>query len=161
MLNAKSKMFAIGDTKMHYVVFGKGKKTLLIIPGLSDGIQNVSHSAKALAFYYRKYTKKYTVYVCSRKNHLLNGYTTHDMARDIALFMNANDIQNAHIMGVSMGGMVAQHLAIDYPRYVDKLIIAVSSSKPNEVLNKAVTGWINMVKERRYEDFIINTVERT
>jgi len=161
MFGAKSKMFTIGDAEMQYVVFGKGKKPLFIIPGLGDGVQHVGKSANALAFFYRKYAKMYRVFVCSRKRKLPKGYTTRDMAGDIKLFMDAQHISNAHVMGGSMGGMIAQHLAADYPDDVEKLIVAVSSSKPNETSNKVIGDWIRMVEEGRYGDFTIDTMEKT
>ncbi|MTW87019.1 alpha/beta fold hydrolase [Virgibacillus dakarensis] len=146
---------------MNYVVFGKGEKPLIIIPGLGDGVQNVEKSSNALAYFYRKYAKMYRVFVCSRKNQLSKGYTTRDMAKDIKLFMDAQNITYAYVMGVSMGGMIVQHLAADYPDYVEKLIVAVSSSKPNQKSNQVISDWIRMVKEGRYGDFTIDTMEKT
>lgn len=55
MFSSKAETFAIGNTEMHYVVFGKGEVPLLIIPGLGDGVQNVGKSSKALAFFYSKW----------------------------------------------------------------------------------------------------------
>lgn len=161
MFGAKAKTFAIGNTEMSYVVFGKGEKPLFIIPGLGDGLQNVGKSRISLAFFYRKYAETYRVFVCSRKNQLSKGYTTRDMARDIALFMDAHNIKNAHVMGVSMGGMIVQHIAADYPEYVEKLIIAVSSSRPNQKSNEVIGDWISMVEEGRYGDLTVDTMEKT
>lgn len=161
MLGAKSRSFEIDNTNIHYVVLGNGKKSLIILPGLSDGIQNVRHAATMLAFYYRQYAKHYTVYVCSRKDYLPNGYTTRDMARDIVLFIDALHIRHVHIMGISMGGMIAQHLAVNYSDHVEKLIIAVSTSKPTQTLHSVVNRWIDMVQEGRYQDFIVDMMERT
>ena len=161
MSGAKSKTFILGNTDMSYVVFGKGGKTLLLIPGLGDGIKDVGEASNLLAFYYRKYAKMYKVFVCSRKNHLPKGYTTREMAQDIKLFMDDQNIKHAHVIGVSMGGMIAQHLAADYPEYVEKLIIAVSSSKPNQKSNKVIKSWIQMVEEGRFGELTIDTAEKT
>ena len=51
-------------------------------------------------------------------------YSTKMMADDTVGLMDLLGIEKAHIMGASMGGMIAQELAIDYPQRVMKLILA-------------------------------------
>jgi pimeloyl-ACP methyl ester carboxylesterase len=50
-------------------------------------------------------------------------YSTRMMADDTIGLMDHLSIQKAHILGVSMGGMIAQELAINYPERVAKLIL--------------------------------------
>lgn len=50
-------------------------------------------------------------------------YGISDMAKDVIGLMNALDIEKAHILGQSMGGMIAQELAIEVPSRVSKLIL--------------------------------------
>ena len=73
---------------MDYVTFGKGKKPLLIIPGLGDGLATVKGMAQMLALVYREFATSYQVYVFSRINELPENYTTRDMATDIAEAMD-------------------------------------------------------------------------
>ncbi len=53
-------------------------------------------------------------------------YTMDMLAGDTVNLLNALDIENAHIMGVSMGGLIAQQIAISYPEKVRSLIIVSS-----------------------------------
>ena len=53
------------------------------------------------------------------------------MAHDQARAMASLGLERAAIMGVSQGGMIAQYLAIDFPRLVDRLVIAFSAPKAN------------------------------
>jgi 3-oxoadipate enol-lactonase len=46
-----------------------------------------------------------------------------DMADDLARVMEHADIARAHIVGVSMGGMIAQHFAIHHPSRVEGLAL--------------------------------------
>lgn len=45
-------------------------------------------------------------------------YTLSDMARDATQLLTHLGIDRAHVVGVSMGGMVAQHLALEFPERV-------------------------------------------
>jgi len=55
-------------------------------------------------------------------------YTLHDMAQDTLAVMNALQIERAHIVGVSMGGMIAQVLAAAHPQRVLSLTSIMSTS---------------------------------
>lgn len=53
-------------------------------------------------------------------------YTTRQLADDAARLMKTLGIGRAHVMGVSMGGAIAQELAINHPERVDRLAIVCS-----------------------------------
>jgi pimeloyl-ACP methyl ester carboxylesterase len=55
-------------------------------------------------------------------------YTLGDMADDAVGLMDALGIEKAHIVGASMGGMIAQLIAADYPERVLSLTSIMSSS---------------------------------
>jgi pimeloyl-ACP methyl ester carboxylesterase len=46
-----------------------------------------------------------------------------DMAGDVVAVLDGAGIRRAHVMGASLGGMVAQELAIDHPERVDALVL--------------------------------------
>lgn len=98
---AKNGNIKIGNADMDYISFGRGQKSLVLIPGLGDGLKTVKGTAIAFALYYKKYAAKYKVYVFSRKNQLEEGYSTKKMARDQNEAMEKLGISDAYIMGVS------------------------------------------------------------
>ena len=55
-------------------------------------------------------------------------YKLLDMADDVIGLMDALGIQSAHLIGASMGGMIAQEIAINYPRRVRTLISIMSTT---------------------------------
>ena len=140
--NAKNGVLKQENTQMDYIRFGRGERVLVILPGLGDGLQTVKGTALFMAFMYRAFAKDFTVYAFSRKNDLPQGYTTRDMARDQAQAMELFGIEKADVFAVSMGGMIAQHLAADFPEKVNRLVLTVTSSRPNPILVESVEEWI-------------------
>ena len=55
-------------------------------------------------------------------------YDLRDMAADTAHLISALKLGPTHIVGISMGGMIAQILAANYPRQVASLSIMMSST---------------------------------
>lgn len=56
-----------------------------------------------------------------------NAYTIHDMAEDALAILDAIGVRQAHLFGVSMGGMIAQQITIDQPERVLSLTSIMSS----------------------------------
>lgn len=56
------------------------------------------------------------------------GYTISDMAADAAGLLDALGIADAHVVGMSMGGMIAQELAINHPQKVRSLCSVMSNT---------------------------------
>ncbi len=54
-------------------------------------------------------------------------YTLSDMALDIVSVLDTLQVEKAHILGISMGGMIAQQMALDHPQRVHSLISVMSS----------------------------------
>lgn len=146
---------------MNYVSFGSGEKTLIMLPGLSDGLSTVNGKAFILAVIYRIYAQKYKVYIFSRKNHLPKTYSTRQMAKDQAEAMKALGILKASVLGISQGGMIAQYLAIDYPDLIEKLILAVTSPQASETTQKVLGNWIDIAKKGNYKALMIDTAEKS
>lgn len=58
---------------------------------------------------------------------VLAPYTLHDMGKDVAGLIDALGLESAHIVGASMGGMIAQLLAADCPEKVRTLTLIMTS----------------------------------
>lgn len=167
--NAKGGRIHIEDTDMDYITFGQGDDVLVMIPGLGDGLTTVKGMALPLAYTYRMYAKDYRVYIFSRKNHLEKyaektvnkGYSTRDMAEDLAFGMQTLGITRAKVLGVSQGGMIAQYLAIDHPSFVDRLVLAVTLSRQNPTVQNAVADWLEFARQGDYKSLMIDIAEKS
>ena len=76
--------------RMDYIRFGSGPETLILLPGLGDGLRTVKGTALPMALMYRKFAKRYTVYAFSRRDGLQPGVSTRDMTRAIPLALTGN-----------------------------------------------------------------------
>lgn len=161
LFNAKNCNIQIGNTDMDYISFGKGNKPLIMLPGLGDGLKTAKGTALPFAAAYRQYGENHKVYVFSRKNQLEKDYTTRDMAKDQAVVMRKLGITDADIIGISQGGMIAQYMAIDYPDLVNKLVLAVTLSTQNKVIQQVVHHWIELAKSDDYKGIFIDTAEKS
>ena len=150
----------IGDTEMYYVSFGTGKKQLVVLPGLSDGLATVKGKAWLLSAPYKKHLDDFTVYMFSRKNKMPEGYSISDMADDQVTVMKKLGIEKAYICGVSQGGMIAQDIALNHPEVVEKLILAVTAPSANEVARDAVSGWMEMAERGDHISLMVDTAEK-
>lgn len=141
---------------MEYVTFGKGKKPLLIIPGLGDGLATVKGMAQMLALSYRSFATAYQVYVFSRINELSENYTTRDMATDIAEAMDVLGLKTVAVLGISQGGMLAQWLTADFPERVEKLILTVTTAKLNNLGRERITHWLELSQTGSYKELMFD-----
>ena len=146
--------------RMDCIRFGKGARVLLMLPGLGDGLRTVKGTALPMALLYRRFAKQYTVYAFSRREPLAAGMTTRDMAAEQAEAMALLGIDRADILGVSMGGMIAQWLAIDHPHRVGKLILTVTCAEQNPVLRESIREWVDLAKAGDHAGFMDSNLRR-
>ncbi len=66
-------------------------------------------------------------------------YTLTDMARDAVGLLDALGIGSAHVVGLSMGGMIAQEMAIEHPERVRSLCSIMSNTGDRRHGNMSLT----------------------
>jgi len=111
----------VGDIKIYYETHGKGPP-LVMIMGLSANkdwwhphlIEQFSKHFKTLIFDNRG---------AGRTDKPAMDYSIKMFADDTLGLMDALGIKKAHILGVSMGGVIGQEIALSYPQRVDKLVL--------------------------------------
>ena len=160
LYSAKNGTIPIGNTQMDYIRFGTGERVLVMLPGLGDSLRSVKGTALPMAFAYHAFAGDFTAYAFSRKNPLPEGYTTKEMAADQAAAMEQLGIKKADVLGVSMGGMIAQHLAISYPETVGRLILTVTSARANPILEASIEEWVSCAKRGDHTAFMDSNVRR-
>lgn len=101
---------------------------LLLIPGFGG-------HAGAFAPQYAAFSKRYDVIAidnrgAGRTSAPDEPYSMAQMAADAVALLDHLGIERAHVLGTSMGGMIAQEMAIACPERVDALVLACTRAKP-------------------------------
>src|SRR3984957_13357107 len=113
------------DAKIYWDEQGSGEP-LLLIEGLSYPSYMWHRTRPILAQTYR------TIAFDNRgvgQSDVPEGvYSIELMASDAAAVLDAAGVQSAHVFGVSMGGMIAQEFALQYPKRVRSLILGCTAA---------------------------------
>lgn len=110
----------VNGIRLHYRVHGKGEPLVLVAGWGTD--------LRAWVFQLLSFVRDFRVVVfdnrgVGRSDKPEGPYSIAQMAADVVGLMDHLDIPAAHVLGLSMGGMIAQELAITYPRRVMKLVL--------------------------------------
>ncbi len=71
----------------------------------------------------------------------LGSFTIQDMISDIVALWAHLEITKTHVLGISMGGMIAQILAVQYQEIVDRLILISTASAEQKISNLDAGPW--------------------
>ena len=117
----------VGDLDVNYQIQGTGEPLLLII-GLSFSLLDWGTAFPALL------AQHYKVILFDNRDAGETSQSTHpsytiaQMAEDAASLLMALGEPRASVFGVSMGGMIAQHFALNYPNQLNKLILGCTAA---------------------------------
>lgn len=113
------------DIEIYFEISGDGPPVLLIygLAGRGDGYR---HQIPALSEHFRVIT--FDNRGVGETDQPEEPWTIADMADDAVGLLDALGIERAHVFGVSMGGMIAQELALRHPGRVKKLALGCTHS---------------------------------
>ena len=125
MTDYRIETYTEDDLRMRYLCFGKGKKTLVIIPGIS--FRPLCDDPLSVVSAFEKYADEYTIYLFDRREDMKSPYTVEQMAEDTYKAIKSLGLKKACFYGASQGGMICLYLALNHPDIVFKLLVASSA----------------------------------
>jgi 3-oxoadipate enol-lactonase len=87
-------------------------------------------------------------------------YTLEQMADDLHGLLAAWGVRRAYVVGLSLGGMIAQTFALDYPELVESLILADTTSEYPPETRRAFEERARAVESRGIGTIVDGTLER-
>lgn len=124
------------EVKLYYEELGTGE-ALLLLHGLGSSTADWALQMEPLAQHFRVIAVDMRGH--GRSDKPPGPYSIPMFADDVSTVLQVLEIPAAHILGISLGGMVAFQLAVSYPEMVKSLIIV--NSVPSMVVNNFVDRW--------------------
>ena len=115
----------LGDVELHYELSGAGEPVVLL-HGLGSSARDWEPQVAELSRRYRVVTVDFRGH--GRSSRPPGPYSIDEFAVDVAALMSHLGVASAHVCGISLGGMVAFQLAVDFPGLARTL--AVINSGP-------------------------------
>ncbi len=134
----------INGIQLYYEVHGEGPP-LLLITGFNAEANQWQHQIRTL--------KKHFHVICldnrgiGKSDKPPGPYNTELMANDCAALLTHLDIGKTHVCGYSLGGRIAQYLAINHADRIDKLVLASTSIRSYALSRYILTMLIEMIRQ--------------
>jgi 3-oxoadipate enol-lactonase len=132
---------SVGEISVFYVEAGQGEPLVLVMGLGADHL--------AWGFQFPAFVEHYRVIAFDNRGAGQTSapdqpYTTAMMAADARGLMDALGIDRAHVIGVSMGGMIAQELALAHPERVRSLHLGCTLARPDAYMLALNAAWRDM-----------------
>jgi len=146
---------SVGGRKIHYETHGEHAGTpLVLIMGVGGSCQGW------LPFQVPAFSKRRRVLIYDHRGVADSEddgrpFTTADLAGDLVGLLDALEIERADLLGAFLGGMVAQHTALDRPERVARLGLVGTYARPDPKRRLLLEQWKQMVRADRSQDLLM------
>jgi pimeloyl-ACP methyl ester carboxylesterase len=123
---------------MHYEIYGNGPPLILL--------HGLSYQGAFWWLQVKDFAPHYHVIVPDNRGAGYTdapdeAYSTEQMADDTVQLLRALGIPRAHVLGVSLGGAIAQHIALRHPNVVDRLVLTNTLCQPSPYGHEMLATW--------------------
>jgi 3-oxoadipate enol-lactonase len=134
-------------TRIHYEELGVTRgEPLLMIQGLGADLHGWTLQRWTMGASYR--TIALDNRGAGRSDKPFATYTLEQMATDAVAVLDAAGVDSAHVMGASMGGAIAQLLAVRHPERVRSLTLACTACSHHQWRRELLAEWAAVANER-------------
>ncbi len=128
---------------INYRVEGEGPKTILFVNGLGDDLDTWGSQVPAfLEAGYRVVT--FDNRGVGASSMPPGPYTTEMFAKDTKALVDHLGLKDFHLLGISMGGMIAQEYALRYPNDVLSVTLACTYAAPGPFCSRMYALWAEL-----------------
>jgi 3-oxoadipate enol-lactonase len=139
------------DTELYYEIHGEGEP-LLCIMGLACDTTAWGLQVPAWSTAYR--TVVFDNRDVGQSGYVERDYDVADMARDALALADELDLDSFHLLGLSMGGMIAQEIALTAPERVRTLTLAVTYAGSGRWGREKARLWLKATAGATREDAV-------
>lgn len=132
--------------KLYYESHGKAAgPPLVLVTGMAGSCRGW-HALQVPEFAERHRTLIYDHRGVGQSEDPGGPFTTADLADDLAGLLDALGVARAHVLGVFLGGMVAQELALRHPLRVARLVLVGCYARPDAKRRLLLEKWREMAR---------------
>lgn len=136
----------VDGLRIHYLKQGAGP-TVLLLHGLGSCAEDWPFQFAALSGGTAAPCPYFAVLACDLRGHGRTDappgpYSIEQMAGDVAGLLTALAVDAAHVVGLSLGGLVAQALAIEHPARVRSLVLVNTFAR---LRPQGLRGWVYLL----------------
>jgi pimeloyl-ACP methyl ester carboxylesterase len=133
----------VNDIELNYKLEGDGEETIVLVNGLADDHQTwVLQMDDFLAEGYR--VLRFDNRGIGASSKPAGPYSSRMLADDTKALADSLGITGFHLMGVSMGGMIAQEYALAYPGDLRSAAFACTYAAPGPFCSRMFAMWADM-----------------
>ncbi len=134
---------SVNDVELHYALEGDGPETVVLVNGLADDLTTWATQMDALLQAgYR--VLRFDNRGIGRSSKPAGPYTTRLFAEDTKALVDHLGLSGFHLLGVSMGGMIAQEYAIGWPDDLASLVLACTYAAPGPFCGRMYALWADL-----------------
>lgn len=131
---------AVNDIEINYRLEGDGPETIVLVNGLADDLTTWDYQVPALLEAgYR--VLRFDNRGVGRTSKPAGAYTSRMLADDTKALVDRLGVTDFHLMGTSMGGMIAQEYAINHGADLRSLVLSCTYAEPGPFCSRLFKGW--------------------
>jgi 3-oxoadipate enol-lactonase len=133
----------LNGIQLHYRLEGDGEETIVLINGLADDLETwVLQVDDFLAAGYR--VLRFDNRGVGASSAPAGPYSSAMLAADAKALVDSLALTDFHLMGVSMGGMIAQEYALNYPGDLRSVTFGCTYAAPGPFCSRMFAMWADM-----------------
>jgi len=133
----------VNDVELNYKLEGDGEETIVLVNGLADDLETWAFQMDDfLAAGYR--VLRFDNRGIGASSKPAGPYSSRMLADDAKALADTLGITGFHLMGVSMGGMIAQEYAIAYPSDLRSVTLGCTYAAPGPFCSRMFAMWAEL-----------------